>query len=160
VLDRLFGEFPSVYKRPRGARYPRLPSRAGKVVDASAEANEGFLSSSATRRGRAPPRGASSSRNPGSTRHMKKQRFFDERSNGNRHTYAPATACPTWAARTSAISRYHRSMRCAPRARASSFDGETVQECRRWVIEHGRRRYEAFANQVPSGEACLFRVYE
>jgi aminopeptidase len=128
----VFGEFPAVYSG-REVRGIRLRFEGGKVVDASAEANEGFLleqldlDEGARRLGE-----LGIGCNPGITRHMKNT-LFDEKIDGTVHL-ALGNGLPDVGGTN--VSQLHWDIVKEMRNGGTriELDGETVQESGRWVI--------------------------
>ena len=128
----VFGEFPAVYSG-REVRGIRLRFEGGKVVDASAEANEDFLleqldlDEGARRLGE-----LGIGCNPGITRHMKNT-LFDEKIDGTVHL-ALGNGLPDVGGEN--VSQLHWDIVKEMRAEGSriELDGETVQESGRWLV--------------------------
>ena len=127
-----FGEFPAVYSG-REVRGIRLRFEGGKVVDASAEANEEFLleqldlDEGARRLGE-----LGIGCNPGITRHMKNT-LFDEKIDGTVHL-ALGNGLPDVGGTN--VSQLHWDIVKEMRSEGTriELDGKTVQESGRWVI--------------------------
>ena len=128
----VFGEFPAVYSG-REVRGIRLRFEGGKVVDASAEANEEFLleqldlDEGARRLGE-----LGIGCNPGITRHMKNT-LFDEKIDGTVHL-ALGNGLPDVGGEN--VSQLHWDIVKEMRNEGTriELDGKTVQESGRWLI--------------------------
>ena len=127
-----FGEFPAVYAG-REVTGIRLRLEGGKVVDASAEANEDFLIEQLDRDDGARLVGELGiGCNPGITRHMKNT-LFDEKIDGTVHL-ALGNGLPD--AGGTNVSQIHWDIVKDMRREGSriELDGEVVQEAGRWLL--------------------------
>ena len=128
----VFGEFPAVYSG-REVRGIRLRFEGGKVVDASAEANEEFLLEQLGLDEGARFLGELGiGCNPGITRHMKNT-LFDEKIDGTVHL-ALGNGLPDVGGTN--VSQLHWDIVKEMRNEGTriELDGKTVQESGRWLI--------------------------